>query len=318
MSVSPDDVRLAYRWILGRSASDQEISAWLNTPSADVLRNRFLTSTEFGAVISTMLKSRPPIPLNSPPLEIDVHVDDITQQRLIDRISRAWTALGSEEPHWSVLSADKFKSAQFDKNREAFYASGQFDADRIMMTLNRHNIDADRLRRVCEYGCGVGRVTPYIAKIFKHVLAIDISTTHLDLAKNQADGCSNVEFVLAKLPHAGMSERFDLWFSHIVLQHNPPPVIAMILQRMFSMLSRGGVSIFQVPTYSIRYSFDVNKYLSTPEAGNIEIHCLPQQEVFRLARQAGCVPLEVIEDASLPYPWLSQVFVFQKIGASEL
>ncbi len=109
-----------------------------------------------------------------------------------------------------------------------------------------------------------------------------------------------------------MAEAFDLWFSHIVLQHNPPPVIASILRRMFSMLAPRGITIFQVPTYSPGYRFNVEEYLAKPRQKNIEVHCLPQEIVFKLASDAGCTPLEVREDLAMGYPWISNVFVFRK------
>jgi SAM-dependent methyltransferase len=312
MPVTVADVKAAYQWILGRTSSDQENNAWLSVPSVDHLRRRFLSSKEFSAIASTMLNFKVPTPADAPPLHVDVEVPDDVLAQLIARISRAWTALGVEEPHWSVLSADRFKANSIAGNRKEFHASGEIDAKKILATLARHDLRADNRNRVCEYGCGVGRVTPYLARLFEHVTAIDISPSHIALARTAAGACDNVDFVQAELPEAGMKEPFDLWFSHIVLQHNPPPVIAMILGRMFAMLSPGGVAIFQVPTYAIGYSFDANKYLSTAETGKIEIHCLPQSEIFRMGHDAGCFPLEVIEDRSLPYPWLSQVFAFRK------
>src|SRR5271169_236009 len=41
----------------------------------------------------------------------------------------------------------------------------------------------------------------------------------------------------------------DLFFSIIVLQHNPPPVILGILDAAFAGLRPGGLAFFQVPTY---------------------------------------------------------------------
>jgi hypothetical protein len=113
-----------------------------------------------------------------------------------------------------------------------------------------------------------------------------------------------------------MAEPFDVWFSYIVLQHNPPPVIAMVLRRALSMLAPGGVAIFQLPTHALGYRFDLAAYLAAPVSDAIEVHCLPQSVVFRLAAEAGCVPLEVREDTAMgpPSHWLSNSFVFAKLG----
>ena len=43
-------------------------------------------------------------------------------------------------------------------------------------------------------------------------------------------------------------ERVDLVYSLIVLQHNPPPVIRLIVRAFLKALNPGGVAYFQVPT----------------------------------------------------------------------
>jgi hypothetical protein len=128
-------------------------------------------------------------------------------------------------------------------------------------------------------------------------------------------GAGNVRFALVEDADFGMTEAFDLWYSRIVLQHNPPPIMAMILRRAFAMLAAGGMAVFQVPTYALGYRFGVAPYLAGLGKGNdIEMHVLPQPVVFRLAREAGCEPLEVLEDLSAgpSSHWNSTVFVIQK------
>jgi hypothetical protein len=63
-----------------------------------------------------------------------------------------------------------------------------------------------------------------------------------------------------------------------------------------------------------RHKFRVAKYLQAVEKpGNIEMHVLPQHEIFAIANEAECVPLEVAEDDSIGVPaWISNVFTFRK------
>jgi trans-aconitate methyltransferase len=111
-----------------------------------------------------------------------------------------------------------------------------------------------------------------------------------------------------------MTEPFDLWFSRIVLQHNSPPVMALILRRALSLLAPGGVAVFQVPTYAKNYSFRLDGYLNRIAGeGEIEMHVLPQPVVFAIAASAGCTPMEVLEDGSVGIAgWQSSTFVFHK------
>jgi len=48
-----------------------------------------------------------------------------------------------------------------------------------------------------------------------------------------------------------------------VLQHNPPPLIAMILARLLAGLAPGGVAYFQVPVWLPGYRFRVADLLFT-------------------------------------------------------
>ena len=57
-------------------------------------------------------------------------------------------------------------------------------------------------------------------------------------------------------------ERVDLVYSIMVLQHNPPPVIRLIVREFLRALNPGGVAYFQVPTYMAGYGFDAEAYLA--------------------------------------------------------
>jgi hypothetical protein len=103
--------------------------------------------------------------------------------------------------------------------------------------------------------------------------------------------------------------------SIIVLQHNPPPVIAHILRMLLRSLRPGGVAYFQVPTYRSGYTFDSHRYLTddvTP--GAFEMHLLPQSVVFQVVEQEGCAVLEVQPDHWVGRPeWLSNTFLVQRV-----
>jgi len=94
------------------------------------------------------------------------------------------------------------------------------------------------------------------------------------------------------------------------------------LRRAFALLRPGGLAVFQVPTYARGYAFRLAPYLAglggggPDRAGEIEMHVLPQPVVFLLAREAGCDPLEVLEDLSAgpSMNWNSTTFVFRKRG----
>jgi SAM-dependent methyltransferase len=312
-SVSREDIVAAYRMFLGREPSAEEIRPWLGLKSFGQLRSAFLSSAEFNAN-----NKKPPqdkLPLNLQAEDIEWQTDPDTSSRLLEHVRRTWTAMGETKPHWSVLSSDQFLPESIAENERTFFASGENDLTALTSALERHGVS--KCSHVFEYGCGIGRVTPYLARVFPRVTACDISTNHLMFARQVGGGLRNVTFRLVTDENFAMTEPFDVWASHIVLQHNPPPIIAMILKRMFKMLASGGIAIFQLPTYCIGYHFSITEYLNGGALdGVIEVHCLPQPVVFRLANDAGCIALEVREDDAMgpPSHWLSNTFIFRKLS----
>ena len=319
MPITPEEITWSYRLILGREPSARDLETWRNVPSLAEMRRLCLASAEFRANQPTapVPASPPRLSIHLPRQAVEWQTDTATQARLVDHVMRTWTALGQEKPHWSVLSSENFLPGRIEETKASFYASGVRDWDHIATSLARHGRTPAEFARVLEYGCGVGRVTPHLAKHFAHVTGIDISAAHLDMARQAASdaGNANTDFMLARAPDFGMTTPFDLWFSYIVLQHNPPPVMAMILRRALTLLAPRGIAIFQLPVYAMNYRFEVARYLNNPtKTGTIEMHCLPQRVVFEIAAACGCTALEMREDgaAGPPSHWLSNIFIITK------
>ena len=105
----------------------------------------------------------------------------------------------------------------------------------------------------------------------------------------------------------------------IVLQHNPPPIIRLIVGEFLRALKPGGVAFFQVPTYRAGYRFSLEAYLRNEAARHemMEMHVLPQRVIFDVARQEGGQVLEVIEDGmtGMRSKEVSNTFLIRKVGA---
>ncbi len=79
-----------------------------------------------------------------------------------------------------------------------------------------------------ELGCGVGRLTLGLSRSFEHVIGLDVSASHLDLAEEvlRKEGRTNIELRRVNTLEAFQQlPEIDRFFSLIVLQHNPPPVM---------------------------------------------------------------------------------------------
>ena len=311
-------VRMAYRLILGREPeSEAAVQHGLSYRTVSQLRAAFLASDEFRPKIAAMLAHTvlPAQPLGAPALDVEWLADAPTAAALLAHVQRAWNRLGLERPHWSVLSSDNFLPEQIAANEKHFYASGADDTAQLVATLARHGASPATHPHILEFGCGVGRVTPHLARRFARVTALDVSASHMAMAKAQVErsDVANVTFQLVGAANFAMAAPFDLWFSRIVLQHNPPPIIAMILRRALACLAPDGLAVFQIPTYASMYRFRIADYLAAMDRSEgIEMHLLPQEVVFRLAAEAGCVPVEVVQDRAVGAGWISQTFTLRK------
>jgi len=236
-------------------------------------------------------------PLRLPPAAVETEATPGQLAAMLARIGTYWAQVGLDAPHWSVLVDERFRPERIGGMEAHFYNTGLYDAELLRSALDRHGVRPAELPRCVEFGCGVGRVTVHLAGMFRRVTACDISAPHLALAKAAcaARGLTRV-LTHRTTPEAPMPEgRWEAWFSAITLQHNPPPLMRHLLGLGLAGLMRGGVAMFQIPTWLEGYRFSVADYLAATEPPAMEMHALPQPAVFATIAAAGCEVLEVRE-----------------------
>lgn len=325
LRLQPEEiVSTLYRAILERQPDAVGFSYFLQqiregVPLDQIIRE-FLSSEE--------LSSKGQVQLGGDPLStnaIDLDLSPSQRQYLWEHVAKIWHQLGRDEPYWSVAEVEEFRIANISQAGavERFYESGRRDIERAEGYLSRNGRRFPE-RGVCvDYGCGVGRTTLWLAQRCERVLAVDVSQAHLDLARAAlaARGVNNVDFFLLRSRQDLEALRgIDLFHSILVLQHNPPPLIADILATAFAGLNKDGAAFFQVPTFGPGYSWRYTSYVAeTMPYQQAEMHVLPQSVVFALAAKAGCIPLEIEPDfySGMPH-WISNTFVFAKSDAGGL
>lgn len=259
------------------------------------------------------------------PVSVQLQLTPEQRQRMWSEVADVWSQLGSSDPYWSVLTNDDFRidNMQSQTALEAFYKTGRNEVARLLAWFARNGYELPAEGRCIDYGCGVGRITLWLARHFREVIALDVSDAHLHAAKDylHSQGVDNVQFHLVRTQDDfSFLKNTDLFFSFIALQHNPPPLIAMILEAAFAGLNPGGFAHFQVPTYMSGYSFSPDSYLDSGESGfEMEMHMVPQREIFRRAYDAGLVPIEVQPDGRTGMwgKWISSTFFLRKESPSD-
>lgn len=234
------------------------------------------------------------------PIVCEYKASDAELQQMHQHIEGVWSAYGADDPHWSVVTVPRFRKDAIKENLKEFHETGRREAGALDLIFARNGIVPSRSLRWLEYGCGVGRVTRWLAERAGRITGADISANHLKLAKEycEAEGVKNADWVQIKtVKDIEALPPFDVLYSKIVLQHNPPPIIYAVLNLLLSKIDKGGLAVFQVPTYKSQYVFRMKEYLSKIDSFKaLEMHVLPQHVVFDLLNRHGFVPLEVMRD----------------------
>jgi SAM-dependent methyltransferase len=300
--LSRDDVRAAYRLILGREPESEEIVAVQRARYSTVeeMRYDFLNSREFRAT-ATVPDMAKPLDWQGAPIETSASAAQMTE--MLRHIESYWQGLDEPEVQRPLYQDKGFWSSDLASIEHDFYADGQDLARILRNTVERCGLSLDE-RQVClELGCGVGRVTVWLAELFGRVVAADISPLRLQLNQRALRYFqrTNVDhYCLESIDAVSSLPDYDVFYSVIVLQHNPPPIIVKLLRMVLEKLRNGGIAYFQLPTLMKNYNFRVNEYIENTrrEPSHMEMHCIPQKLVFDIVRDAGCELLEIRED-----PW---------------
>ena len=252
-------------------------------------------------------------PLHLPELDIETLATPQQLSKMLARIEGAWTHLGQVRPHFSVLTQNEFLPENIGGSIDRFWATGELEADVAAFVLSRCGF-SDLAQKTCvEYGCGVGRVTIPLAGRFAEVHAYEISPSYIALAQQRAEAmmAGNIRFHSCAGGLPDRLESCDFFYSRLVFQHNPPPIIRELIGRALGSLRPGGIALFGVPIYLSGYRFQIEEYLAQQRRG-LEMHCIPQREVFSLIAAAQCAVLELREERDAGMEGLGNLFVVQR------
>jgi SAM-dependent methyltransferase len=179
----------------------------------------------------------------------DPSADPLNEARLAQEMRAEWNARARENAEYYVQSAER------GWDRRKFFRSGEISVANEVMPDMLRICGGSRSPfglRMLEIGCGVGRMTRTLSRIFGHVTALDISDEMLAQAEKNLAGLKNVSLVLgdgvslAPIP----SESLDFAFSFIVFQHIPSlDAIRSYCQEAYRVLRPGSLFKFQVQGY---------------------------------------------------------------------
>jgi tRNA/tmRNA/rRNA uracil-C5-methylase (TrmA/RlmC/RlmD family) len=82
-----------------------------------------------------------------------------------------WEILGKNEPYWAVLTSDDFNQLNLTENTlEKFFQTGDEYVADILQIIHQHLDACFKPDRVCDFGCGVGRLVLPFAHYSREVV----------------------------------------------------------------------------------------------------------------------------------------------------
>ncbi len=150
-----------------------------------------------------------------------------------------WNERARENARYYIASDNWETEEEFDR-------SGERDVEIILSDMGEY---APPEATVLEIGCGAGRMLKPLAKRFKRVYGVDVSTEMIRLAEERLQGLRNVQTWsnngqdLEYLRNASV----DLVISYVTFQHIPDRgAIIAYINEAYRVLRPGGAFKFQV------------------------------------------------------------------------
>ncbi len=164
---------------------------------------------------------------------------------LAERMRRDWDQRARENARYYVATGRP------DWTDEEFFRSGESHVREQILNdmINICQVRDPREMRVLEVGCGAGRVTRALARVFGRVDGVDVSGEMIARAREALRDCPGVRLHQNNGIDLAMfgPEEFDFAFSSIVFQHIPSKaVIENYIREVWRVLKPGRLFKFQV------------------------------------------------------------------------
>jgi SAM-dependent methyltransferase len=154
----------------------------------------------------------------------------------------AWAKWGDMDPYFGVLSDPRYRRQALEVNLGSFFNSGEQHVEDLLQKADQVFMPVDR-ERALDFGCGVGRLTIPLAKRFREVVGVDISSSMLVEARRNAieAGQSNIRFVKSDDNISEAKGKYQFVNSYIVFQHIPVARGMTIMSNLLEKVAENGL-----------------------------------------------------------------------------
>lgn len=142
------------------------------------------------------------------------------------------------------------------KGVEEYY--DEFSKNQVKTDINKRHLTIEKWllkfglnehSKVLEIGCGIGTVTELILRHNKqgNVLAVDISTKSINLAKSRLVEHKNLTLLAGDIIDIDLKEKFDLIVLPDVLEHIPIEQHNLLFAKLSALLEATGSIVIHIP-----------------------------------------------------------------------
>jgi SAM-dependent methyltransferase len=170
-----------------------------------------------------------------------------------DRGDADWERIARRDPYWAVLTNSRFRAASMSQaDRDDFFRRGERHIVAVFASCETRRAAPWSPQRALDFGCGVGRLLPALARRCAAVVGVDVSPSMLEEARANCRrlAISNVELTRATGDPGELDGGFDLIHSVIVFQHIAPERGERILATLCDKLASGGLAVLHFTTRS--------------------------------------------------------------------
>ena len=176
--------------------------------------------------------------------------DNPYDRAVIDQMRRDWDERATQNAQHHVATLQENWTDQEFAESGAIWVRRHVETDLAQICNGR----PPESMRILEIGCGMGRMTVPLSRIFGHVDAVDISPEMISRARKFVDSRSNIRLNVNNGVDLSMfpDESFDFVLSAIVFQHIPKrAVVENYIKETWRVLRPGSLFKFQVQGYPI-------------------------------------------------------------------
>jgi SAM-dependent methyltransferase len=223
-------------------------------------------------------------------------VESIIGKPSFNKQKKLWDERAEENERYYMNPRTK---SGYAVNEEEFVTSGADDVKFLIMRdpLLLEKMGSFKDKNILEIGSGSGRMTLFLADIFRTVYVTDISEKLLTIAKNRLTNYPNILYAStqgAEIPYD--NEQIDFVFSYLSLHTVPDrDAMATYFREIAQILKKGGIAKIH-----LRTGREPRKWTKTYGVA------LSPREARKLSEWAGLTPLrhEVSEGGNHMWVWL--------------